>query len=30
VLLEEKGDDANNSTERIVEIGRRLSGEISS
>jgi len=26
MLLEEQGDDANNSTERIVEIGRRLSG----
>jgi len=30
MLLEEKGDDANNSTERIVEIGRRLSGDSSS
>jgi len=27
MLLEEQGDDANNSTERIVEIGRRLSGD---
>ncbi|MGC6477422.1 MAG: flavodoxin-dependent (E)-4-hydroxy-3-methylbut-2-enyl-diphosphate synthase [Ilumatobacteraceae bacterium] len=27
MLLAEQGDDANNATERIVEIGRRLSGD---
>ena len=27
MLLAEQGDDANNTTERIVEIGRRLSGD---
>lgn len=27
MLLDEQGDDVNNSTERIVEIGRRLSGD---
>jgi hypothetical protein len=29
MLLAEQGDDANNATERIVEIGRRLSGDSS-
>ncbi|MCH1489633.1 MAG: flavodoxin-dependent (E)-4-hydroxy-3-methylbut-2-enyl-diphosphate synthase [Ilumatobacteraceae bacterium] len=30
MLLAEQGDDANNTTERIVEIGRRLSGDSAS